>query len=95
MMRAMPRTRVFGLATIVAATFAIAHLAAGCSAKAHSGDQCVKDFDCDSNHCVQYVCMELGSSPVSPSGSSTVTTDAAPEAAPDSATATDAAADGG
>jgi hypothetical protein len=85
----MPRSRDIGLGSLIVGAIALAHLAAGCGAKAHSGDACLKDFDCESGRCVQSTCVYVGASPVDGG----VATDAADTAvAPDTATS-DAAAD--
>lgn len=84
----MPRSRVIGLGSLVVGAIALATLAAGCGAKAHSGDACLKDFDCESGHCVQSTCVYVGANPIDGG----VATDAADAPAADTATS-DAAAD--
>lgn len=93
----MQRSRVFGLATIGVTALALAHLAAGCGALGQVGDSCTKDFDCESDRCVQQVCMLAGLSPVAlPDAAGETAADAATEAAADAATeaATDSGAGG-
>lgn len=93
----MQRSRVFGLATIGVTALALAHLAAGCGALGQVGDSCTKDFDCESDRCVQQVCMLAGLSPVAlPDAAGETATDAAAEAAADAAkeAATDSGAGG-
>jgi hypothetical protein len=77
----MPRSRVIGLGSLIVGAIALANLVAGCSAKAHSGDTCLKDFDCESNRCVQSTCVYAGASPIDPGDAATDATDAADAAA--------------
>ncbi len=84
----MPRSRVLGLASLLVGAIALAHLAAGCSAKAHSGDSCLKDFDCESGRCVLLTCSYVGVNPITPDAA----TDAGADAPADTATS-DAPAD--
>ncbi len=90
MMPAMLRSRVLGLATLIVGATALGYFAFGCSAKGHSGDNCVKDFDCESGRCVQFQCMYVGNNPIAPVdvGADTGPADTGPA---DSGSAADAA----
>lgn len=80
----MLRSRV-GAALFLAAVFVLGPLA--CEFLRSNGQDCVKDRDCISNHCVQEVCIELGVSGQTDAGADTA------EAAPAEETATEAAAE--
>jgi hypothetical protein len=102
----MQRSRLLGLATVLVSALAFAQLATGCGAQGQVGDACTRDFDCESDRCVQQVCVLPNTSPIG-SGDATTTEaaaetgDAAPEAAQEAAaeaaaeTSTDTGAGGG
>lgn len=48
----MNRTRVAAVAV-----FGLV-IAAACTAKQNNGDECLKNADCESDRCVQYVCVD-------------------------------------
>lgn len=100
MLPRMSRTRAAAMAVLGV------FLAAACaSTKLNNGEECLKNADCESDRCVQYVCVDPNSSriPIVDSGSAgdsagetAVDTGAAPaEAAAETAaeTSTDAGAD--
>lgn len=78
----MNRTRWSALAVL-----GFVAVAAACTSKASNGEECLKNADCESDRCVQYVCVDPNSSraPLGDSGAAETAADAAPEAAPDTA----------
>jgi len=77
----MNRTRWSALAVL-----GFVAVAAACTSKASNGEECLKNADCESDRCVQYVCVDPNSSraPAGDSGAADAA-DAAPDAAPDTA----------
>jgi len=83
MLRRMNRTRLAALVVLGAIA-----VAAACTSKANNGEECLKNVDCVSDRCIQYVCVDPSSSraPISDSGVAAETAaDTAPK--PDTAPA--------
>ena len=76
MLRRMNRTRLAALLVLGAIA-----VAAACTSKANNGEECLKNADCTSDRCVQYVCVDPSASRApSDSGAAAETAaDAAPE----------------
>lgn len=56
----MTRSRLtaWGGATLLALVAA----AAACTAKQQNGESCLKNFDCESERCIQYICVDPNAS---------------------------------
>jgi hypothetical protein len=53
----MNRTRLAALSLLF-----VLGVAAACTSKANNGEECLKNADCESERCVQYVCVDPRSS---------------------------------
>lgn len=89
MLGRMKRTRpaIWGGAVLLVAIAALA----ACTAKQQNGQDCLKGFDCESNTCVQRVCVDPNASRTPTTVDSGTATDTGPV---DTGTAMDGAMDG-
>jgi hypothetical protein len=60
MLAAMNRSRLTTWGGV--ALLALVVVAAACTAKQQNGEECLKNFDCESDRCIQYICVDPNAS---------------------------------
>ena len=101
-MSSVARSACLGRAALaVSALLAfIGAVAAGCHSEQQNGQECLKNDDCESKRCIQYVCVDPASGKIADSGQPPVDAPSeaasdAPADAPGEVAADSAKADGG
>ena len=73
MLGRMKRSRLWGGVTLLAVVTLFA-----CAQKQLNGQDCLKNFDCESERCVEHFCVEPPSSPTTATDTGAVATDSGP-----------------